>query len=224
MGNGGYVAGLVAGRGPARVVLRKPIPLEKTLTLNTGRGILTLHDEGTGLLEVTPIGVPDALAQPGSFDQIHKLPSYASLEQHPFPGCFVCGSLNAEGFGLEYKRVDDGVAASFTPPADGADRRVPSAYIVGALDCTSGWSAYDPGEAGVLGTIDFAVLADVEPGDRLVAVGRASGRDGRKRFASSSIYTDGGDLVGTATATWIDITHPGRQTTTAQTEGRNRNE
>lgn len=207
MGNGGYVAGLLGGAGPARVILRRPVPLERPLTMVSGGDATTLRDGAQLLAELHTGTTPDTLEDPGNLGAIERLPALAKVNEHPFPHCFVCGPLNPEGLRLAFKAVGDGVGASFIPPvAPSGD--IPVEYLVGALDCTSGWSTYVAGEAGVLGTIEYALSARPAPGERLVVIGHGESIDGQKRRARSSLYDSAGRVLGSAKATWIDIALP----------------
>lgn len=209
MANGGYVAGLMAGSGPARVVLRRPVPLDHPLTLEVGAHSARLRDGDTELTQASATKMPRPIGWTADAEILEELPDPAGAELHPFPRCFVCGPEHDTGLNLRMKRVDRGIGALFLPPADDPTGEVPLPYIVGALDCISGWASYAPGEAGVLGTIEFAVMSIPEPGEMLIAVAEAVSQEGRKRLARSTVRAMSGALIGVAAATWIDIPHPG---------------
>lgn len=204
--NGGYLAGLVGGRGPARVVLSHPTPIAASLQLRFDGHTATLSDGRRDLVTASPTRVPPAVRWAGSAADLDRLPIPEGLDAHPFPRCFVCGPANAEGLGLTFKRLDGAIGAVFRPTETD-----PVVSITGALDCASGWASYAPGEAGVLGTIEFAVVADAISSDQLIVIAEPGDHIGRTRTARSSVFSAAGDLVGTASTVWIDIPLPGHR-------------
>jgi len=145
-GNGGYVAGLLAGLlptplpasdhatlgilvakpgQPVRVTLREPPPLEMPL-------LVSLGDEGQVVASFG--GAVVVTAEPGAFETEQVAPvtfdvaaeaehRYAGPTAHPFPGCFVCGPdrPDGDGMGLNPGRVaadaDSPVATTWVPDA-----------------------------------------------------------------------------------------------------------
>ncbi|GAA1108937.1 hypothetical protein [Nocardiopsis metallicus] len=121
-GNGGYSAGLLAGRltapgGPAvQVTLRTPPPLDRPLTVaGTPEEGFRLTDPaaedsarlvaeavitdslGTDAASGAAV-IPGGPVGVGEAEAARKL--YAGLERHPFPRCYSCGPERAEGDGL----------------------------------------------------------------------------------------------------------------------------
>lgn len=82
---------------------------------------------------------------------------------------------------------------------------LPLSHVWGALDCPSGWAHLVEGGVAVLGRLRARVYRSVFPGETYVAVGAATGRDGRKRYAGSALYRADGTLIAAAEATWIEI-------------------
>lgn len=217
--NGGYLAGRFGGPGPTRVVLRGPVPVERPVeAVRTDLG-LTLVDGATTLMSASRCELTDPVERTMSSFDVDRLPGPADLDAHPFPSCFVCGPANAAGLRIVFKRTSGGVAANFTLPRTGSGQPAAHVSVAGALDCSSGWASYAPGEAGVLGTFDFAVLGSPTPGELLTVVAERGERDGRKRFARSSVFDSTGGLVGSASATWIDIPFPQSTAPTARLDG-----
>lgn len=202
--NGGYLAGRFGGVGPTRVILHHPARVNRPLQTIPTRDGLRLLDGATQIMSTEPCSIPYPIESIPSSMEIGSLPD-PDLETHPFPGCFVCGPANERGLRIVFKRTDGGVAANFTIGAPGPDDPAAHVRIAGALDCSSGWAAYSPGEAGVLGTFEFAVLMDPDPDDQLTVVAEARQRTGRKRLARSSVFDSRGSIVGSASSTWIDI-------------------
>ncbi len=202
-GNGGYVAGLLAGQrdeATVTVILRSPPPLETPLDVRGGRlfdGDTLIAESISGELERdAPRPVPFAEAVAAS-------DTYTSIEM--FASCFVCGRGRADGLRIEPGRVDeDRVAASWVP-----DDTVPlePPLIWAALDCPGGWSL--PGmldRPALLGSMTATVHDLPEVGEHCVVVGQYHGAQGRKCFASTAVY--GGDrrLLGQAEQVWIRLT------------------
>ena len=116
LGNGGYVAGMVAGvvGSEATVTLRAPIPLDAPLELagdvdgarsRDGRQRILrraeLRQDGTLLAEAVT-DAPDLLPPPAP-DRATALVAtsrYTGRPPNPYQECFVCGSARAPGSGL----------------------------------------------------------------------------------------------------------------------------
>jgi hypothetical protein len=222
-GNGGYTCGLVAAEvhGPAEVTLRRPPPLDTPLHVDTfgdavnafdGDALVAEGVAGTGDLGVDvpdPVGIDDAgLAATRS--PLHEHP-----EDHPFPTCFVCGPQRAPGDGLHIlvgPVADREVAAdAWTPGGDLADEGgvVRPEFVWAALDCSGGVGSWlvEPleGNPYVLGRLAVRIPGVVQAGEPHAVVGWRIGVDGRKQTAGSAIFSAGGELVGLARATWIQL-------------------
>lgn len=207
--NGGYLAGRFGGHGPARIVLRNPARVDTPLQAVRTHFGLTLLDGEAQIMNVEPCDAPDPVGVIPSAAEIDDL-STPDLTAHPFPRCFVCGPDNEQGLRILFRKTGVGVAATFTLPVTEPVGLPPHVAIAGALDCSSGWAVYAPSEAGVLGTFEYVVLNEPEPGQQLTVVAERRDRSGRKRIAGSSVFDTTGALVGTALATWIDIPYSRR--------------
>jgi hypothetical protein len=247
-GNGGWTAGSVAalvtglegedhGRSwPAiEATLRQPPPLDVAMAVqhldpddpaNTGRsgGPLTvLAMGGARVVEAQTVDDDVPLVELVPADEARAaMASYPGLRQHPFPGCFACGSARAEGDGL---RIFPGPV---TPAADGAVRvasvwtphpstsedyhayvdDVPRASLPvtwAALDCSGGWAADLEERMMVLGRMTAEIDALPAIGEEHVIVGQKVGAEGRKSFTLSTMYDGDGRIVGRARHVWIAI-------------------
>jgi len=202
-GNGGYSAGVfaeAAGLGTlGEVTLRLPPPLETPMSIRdgsvySGADLIATTAEVDGPLPdpVPPVAYEEAEA---------ASPSYLGFVHHPFPTCYVCGVDRADGLGVHPGRLDDGrLAAHFVAPSDASARTVWA-----ALDCPGGWSVGQEDRPHVLGRIAVRVDAVPAPGDRCVVMGQFTGREGRKAWTLSSLYSPTGALLATARATWIAL-------------------
>jgi hypothetical protein len=132
-GNGGYVAGVLAGflAGPAEVRLAKPPPLARPLD------VVALDDDS---LELRDGELALASARWAEFElEVPPSPSYAQAERaaqgyaghhrHVFPGCFVCGTERASGDGL---RIHAGPTTRGAGPGAGAGTDASAAARTGA--------------------------------------------------------------------------------------------
>lgn len=216
-GHGGYVAGLLAGAvdGPAEVTLRRPPPLGTVLSLERAQdGSVRLADDAGLIGEARSAGAePVAVPEPPEPDLAEKCGQASPLRnpaRHPFPTCFACGCGRAPGDGL---RIIPGpvpgtdlVADVWTPSPDlaGTDGAVRSEFVWAALDCPSGLAAMLEGRPSMLlGRLSSWLLAPVPAGEPVVCTGWLSGREGRKHFGGSALYTTGGTLLAHSSALWI---------------------
>ena len=214
-GNGGYVAGMLAGQSPApvRVRLRKPPPLNASLvvhTLESGRLELKRDDDLIAEAERFQVEL-QAPAAPAYVDALDASRSYSGFKHHPYPGCFVCGPGRTRGDGL---RIFPGawgkegmVAAPWMPDASlcGADGKVCSEFIWAALDCPGYFAAANDGRHMLLGEISARVDRRVHAAESCVVVGWKLERDGRKHFVGTALYDDDGEPCARALATWIEV-------------------
>ena len=213
-GNGGYVAGLLAGRvqptstRPAVTVrLSSPPPLERPLTVGGYGALVLLQDRSTTIATACP-----AAALDGTFPEAVDLETaraaqagFPGLDSHPFPSCFVCGTDRPapDGLGIYPGPLSDGsgrFAASWTP----TESSVP--HLWGALDCPGGWSSGLDERPMVLGTMTLQTLAVLPPvGAPTVVVAAPRGTQGRKFHCASALYAVDGRLLARAEATWLAI-------------------
>jgi hypothetical protein len=209
-GNGGYVAGLLAGHlstDTVTVTLRRPPPLgtELRVSVDDERGLSARLWDGEAVVAealagaivvppVAPVPYEEALAAAAGF---------RGAADHPFPGCFVCGTDRDPGDGLRLapgRVADDTVAAPWTPAEE------PGPELVwAALDCPGAWAFLQPGRASVLGTMTAQVTGLPAAGERCVVMGLARTREGRKTHAATALYGADGRLLGRAEQIWIEV-------------------
>jgi len=217
-GNGGYVSGALASYlppGPAAVRLKAPPPLETELRVEATREIARLFDGASMLAEARAIDAVDVEAPlvPSFAEAVEASRSFSGFHHHPFPRCFVCGPKRAEGDGLRIfpglieKR--DVLFAPWVPDASLADTsgHVDPAFVWAALDCT-GVFAFPVATADcvlVLGELAARMDGTIAPGEECIVAGWSLGIDGRKRYAGSAVYSNGGREIAVARATWVNV-------------------
>lgn len=209
--NGGYVAGILGdalGGAPSSVRIHRPIPVDTPIFVyRRGQTAFIRHDGQTvataelvdGDIPTTPfVPVPDVLNG-----------AELNLDLGKFAGCFVCGQSAPDGLGVDTRGLPDGRYAAVWKPGESrhiTGSRVPAVFLRSALDCPGGLAVANASKtAAVTGTLTSSIEFLPETDATLVVVGEATGAEGRKLGAVSTIYTESGDLVATASAIWIAI-------------------
>jgi hypothetical protein len=216
MANGGWVSGSVAGHlgaGPIEVTLRAPTPLDTPLDLGAADDVATLSVDDE--LLVSARRSPGTVRAPAPVDwhlAAAAEAGFAGHHDHPFPGCFVCGTERAVGEGL---RIFPGplpgtparAAAVFTPAEAhaGPHGRLPAAAVWAALDCPTAWVNMAPGAVALLGRLRAEVRGELHPGRSYQVVAESAGQEGRKAYGRAGIYDRDGRLLAASEATWISV-------------------
>jgi hypothetical protein len=200
-GNGGYTCGVVAGlldASSAEVTLRLPPPLGRALRWDGAR----LWDGEALVAEGEPAALELDVPGPPSFaDAQRATPSFAGFVEHAYPTCFVCGPLRPPGDGLRIfaAPVDAIVAAPWRP------EEVRSEYVWAALDCPGAYALEWAGRSEMLlGRLHGRIDRLPELREQCIVIGWPLGRDGRKGYAGTALFSDGGELLACARATWIE--------------------
>lgn len=209
--NGGYVAGLLgdALRGaPNTVRFEKPVPVDTPIYIyRRGNSAFIRHAEETvataeltnEAIPSTPFVAPDRVLSG----------SEPALDMAMFADCFVCGRGAPDGLGIEVRALPDGRFAALWRPADSSDVEGPlveAIHLRSALDCPGGFAALTANQTLALtGTLTSRIAFLPEASERLVVVGESTWSEGRKLGAVTTIFTDTGDLVATASAVWVAI-------------------
>jgi hypothetical protein len=201
--NGGYTCGVLASflHGPAEVTLRLPPPLERPLAVEPDGDVRLLDGEAV-VAEAAPAELELQVPEPVSWEQAAAAALPEGDQESIFPECFVCGWKREDGMRV-YAGPLDGrqvVAATWTPRHE----FVSPEFVWAALDCPGAY-AVEFGQRGnpVLGRLTARVEHLPHPGERCVVMGWPLGEDGRKRYAGTAVFGEGGRLLGCARATWI---------------------
>ncbi|HET7855054.1 MAG TPA: hypothetical protein VFL41_01210 [Gaiellaceae bacterium] len=203
--NGGYTCGLVAGflGGRAEVTLRRPPPLGRPLVVEREGGRVVVRDGEAVVAEAVPAEVELDIPEPPSYeDAVRASARYPGLEEHAFPTCFVCGPERERGDGLRIFAgpLEDGRFASPWAPTE-----VGEPIVWAALDCPGAIAVGFPdrGET-LLGRLAVRIDELPEVGEQCVVVAWPLGEDGRKLYAGTALYGEGGRRLARARATWIE--------------------
>ena len=201
-GNGGVSCGLLAAYvdAPAvEVTLRRPPPLDVELRVDNGE----LYDGGLLVATAVPGTVDVEPPAPVSVEQATRAETdFAGLVDHPYPGCFVCGTDRPppDGLGIRPGRVAPQVVASHWVPG------AAEPFLVwAALDCPGGWASETEGRPMVLGRMTLSLLAPPRVGEPHVVMGWVTGSDGRKTYSGTALYDADGVLHAVAQQTWIAL-------------------
>jgi hypothetical protein len=214
-GNGGYTCGVLASfvNEPAQVTLRRPPPLDRPLSV-VRRGRRAELFDGNQLVaeaertELEPLDLPHP---PNFADTARAAAAYPGFDEHAFPTCFVCGPERAEGDGLRIFAgpVEDGsplVAAPWTPAANlgGLDGRLRREFVWASLDCPGAIAVGYPYRGEILlGRLAVQIESIPPVEERCIVLAWPLGEDGRKLYAGTALFGDGGDVLAWARATWI---------------------
>jgi hypothetical protein len=226
MGNGGYVAGLAAkalGAPAVEATLLAPTPLETPVhVVREGDELAFAHD-GRELVRARR-GDPEPPDEPAPALSEARAASNRSPfagEDHPAPGCFVCGPARADGDGLKilcgHRKGEAGaegeVAAAWTPGEDlaDADGRIASEFLWAALDCPSYFATplAESRAMALLARMSARVITRPEPGETLAVVARPESSEGRKHASTSALYDADGRLIAHASCLWIALKEQG---------------
>ena len=228
-GNGGWTSGAVArllGCGPgeaAEVRLHLPPPLDEPLAAERDGDQVVLHD-AAGAVVASGHRI-DAVVSSGDGEPPEPTPAtWAeagsvtvpwSVDDHPFPQCFVCGPARAAGDGL---RIFAGrtsgdppvFAAPWTPDPSvaGPDGRVGTEVIWAALDCPGGQAVSVFGgeeQAVVLGTMQASWDEAPRVGERYVLTSWPIAASGRKHTSGALLSDEAGRVLGRSRSVWIAV-------------------
>lgn len=213
-GNGGYVAGALAGAlggSDVEVMLRAPPPLGVDLTIEVDGDEARLTDGETIVATAARAEIAiDVPAPPSVAEARAAEAQYIGHRHHLFPGCFVCGPERSPGDGLRIfpgNTAEDHVAAQWMPDQGLGDETgvVRSEFLWSALDCPGYWAVREAAGMALLGRIGAILHRRPSVSERLVVTGWAIQHDGRKHHVGTAVHDEAGELVAAARATWISL-------------------
>jgi hypothetical protein len=217
-GNGGYSAGrLAAHLRPAdgeavEVTLRAPVPLGQDLIVRVEGDSASLldNDRLVAAARLVPhsLDIPECIPFDVATRIVRDAPLRGFVDDHPFPGCFVCGPDREPGDGLRLFAARVPATPYFAVPWTVADAGVE--FVWAALDCPSSFPMYlaeDPFDGPcVLGRLTAAVHRVPALAEPTVVMAWRESIDGRKLHTASVLFGEDGHLCASARATWIRVT------------------
>jgi hypothetical protein len=209
--NGGYACGIVARHvdGPARVSLRRPVPLGTPLELERhDDGHVTLHEGEMLIAEGDPALPLDGVVPPYR-PSVEEARAAAADRPRFWPGafdsCWVC-SPRADGLGVLFGPLAShpDMTAAVLHASDGD--ALASEVVWAALDCPSYtpplWGSATP---SLLASMHAELLAPVPAGEPLVVTGWTLGSEGRKHRSATAVLGQDGRVLARAEALWIRL-------------------
>ncbi len=224
LGNGGYVAGALAGfiAGDAEVRIQRGFPLDTPLAVvGDGDGGVRCQQGDLLLGTARPARVDLAIPKPPAWDAARDATARFRCIHFSDPrGCFVCSPHRPAGEGLRLHcgpldpTQDLIVAGLWRPDAALADAEgwIAPRLVWAALDCPGGYAiaALEP-EAGrqLLGTCAAAVRRPLRAGaGYILSSWQLAPPQGRKRFMGVAIHDAEGTLCAAARQIWIGVAPP----------------
>jgi hypothetical protein len=213
-GNGGYIAGRLAAIAgePVEVTFRRRVPIAIPLRLarRSDGGVELFHADEL-LVKAVPAHVDVAAPAAPSFGEaIDAAKRFPRFHGHPVPRCFVCGTDRGWGDGLRIfpgPLGRDGLwAAPWIPDASLSERNdaVAAEFVWSALDCTGAFAVNEPSRGlALLGRLAARILREVRVGERTIVVGWGLGAEGRKLYPGTALFSESGELLAIACATWV---------------------
>lgn len=209
--NGGFLTGTLldaAAMTQGTVRLRRPVPLDEPVTLFAEDGWAAIRHCDETLAETIPADVSLSQASFVTIDEALDARD-AGLDLGMFADCFVCGRGQPNGLGVEPRLLDDGRFVAVWHPAGSDmidDGPVPARLLNAVLDCPGGFASINAAQrlavTGSMTTrVDFLPAAD----QRLIVVGEAGPQEGRRLYATTTIFTESDEVVATAEAIWVTL-------------------
>ncbi len=215
--NGGVASGTFAALlpAPARVQLRRKVPLDRTLAATRTDEGFEVHD-GDRLIAVV-VGTDRVVqlppVRPTRAEAAAAREAHPYLEvQHPLSSCVVCGPRRADGMHVTpgpLAAEPDVLAAPFDPPSHLLEGGVvPERIVWGALDCVS-YPAHliRADRYALLGSLSVQPLREIAGDERLVAVGWTLGSGRRSHQTASALLDEDGVVIASARAVWVEVRH-----------------
>lgn len=211
--NGGYIAGLVGAAIDRTVTVRlnRPVPIETVLDLlPTGPDQWQLRSQAETLALVKAASLTLDVPRPPTYvEALDASLHFAGFNNHPCPGCFVCGPDRAKHDGLRlFAGASTGapvVAAGWLPDETiaGSDGKVAPEFMSAALDCP-GFFALRGVRSALLGEFTAHVDRCVHVDEPCVVIGWRLGSEGRKHLVGTAIFDEDRELCGYAKGLWIE--------------------
>ncbi len=212
-GNGGYVCGRLANSVDyiAEITLHQPPPLSREMKIIAHQESLQLMHSNEVIATVKP-GVVDFKApQAPDFNvALETSKNYLGFIEHPYPYCFVCGPKreSPDALCIFPGKTSNGemIAAPWQPDKLLSDEKghVKNEFLWSALDCPGGLLVLEESNKILLGRMTAQVKHKVGINEKCVVIGWLKGKEGRKFYSGTAIYSESKGLCAVASAIWID--------------------
>ena len=204
--NGGYACGRLAafvGADEVEVTLRLPPPLERPLEVRAEAEGVLLVDGNALVAEARPGHVDVRAPAPVSVrDAGEARGRHVRIGDPVFAECFTCGFRDErDGLGVYAGSVrgrESLYAAPVTFPTGARE------LVWAAIDCPGAYAVGDEGRGDtVLGRMTARVDRVPDAGETCVVVAWPLGGEGRKLYAGTALFAEGGELLALARQVWI---------------------
>lgn len=217
IGNGGYVCGIVANyiKGAAKITLVTSPPVDHPMHIEYINKNVLLKDGDTIIAkgEAVDFEIGNIPKPPTFAEAVEASKKSIAASGSLSPDCFVCGSNRSEDDGYRlfpgFVANNNCVAAPWFPNKSLADASgfIKPEFIWAALDCPGAYAIFDEHIKGtvLLGQLTADVKNNLELENEYIATGWEIGRDGRKYFAGSAIFSKTGELCSVAKSVWFAL-------------------
>ncbi len=204
--NGGYASGTLAAfleGGAVEVTLRLPPPLDRPLVVERNGDGVVLLDGAALVADARVVELDLDPPAPVSFADAEQASGrFVDIGSAEFRECFVCGVRDEhDGLGIYAGSVEG------REPLHAAPWTLSEAspeLVWAAIDCPGAYAVGAAGRGGVvLGRMTARLDRVPDRGDRCVVVSWPIGEDGRKLFAGTALFAEGGELLAIAKQVWI---------------------
>ncbi|MEX0850889.1 MAG: hypothetical protein WD015_05235 [Gaiellaceae bacterium] len=204
--NGGYACGRLATFVDAEeveVTLRLPPPLGRALDVRRDGDAAVLLDGEAIVAEARPASVDaDPPASVSLVEAEEAVARHVRVGSEVFRECFVCGIREGDdGLGIYAGPV---IGREPIHAAPWTVRESAPEIVWAAIDCPGAYAVGAEGRGEtVLGRMAARVVRLPDVGARCIVVSWPLGEEGRKLFAGTALFAEGGELLAHARQTWI---------------------
>lgn len=218
-GNGGYCCGMFAeslGLDPGvavEVTLRSPPPLDHPMISQASASGIDILCGDTLVANASSAELIINHPTPPSISEaIEASKAFSGFHQHPYPGCFVCGTARTPGDGLciypgplaDHSQV----CAPWQPFPELANEQgmIRAEFIWSALDCPSYFGAFidQDNPKALLGKQCLKIVDEHIPvEDEYIITAWPLGQEGRKHYGGTGLFNRAGRCLAIARGTWI---------------------
>ena len=217
-GNGGYVAGLVAGalKGVSVVTLLRPPPLDTPLVLERSDHRVRLLDQEIEIAVGQPASLDLEVPPPPTLAEARKAAArYPEFAPFFVPGCFVCGINREPGEGL---CIHAGPLEGYEKPAVASpwiidrgliaeDGLLAPEFLYAALDCPGYFAVFRDKQplVALLGRMTGEIIARPQADETCIVTAWRIASAGRKHEVGTAVFRADGSILARARSTWVEL-------------------